>query len=154
MTRRTYAVAPMIKREWERHGVGLRAGATAVEIEGFERKHGIELPQDLADYFRAVDGMGEDEADQLGIRFWSLHELRRVVAELPTPEAGRFQEYFVFADYSMWAHGYAVRLGQPEDDVIIVGGDQAIAVAASFGEFLQLYLTEPDRLFPDNARTR
>ena len=153
MTSRTHAVMPMVKGEWERHGVSARAGVANVAIEAFERKHKIELPEDVADYFRAVDGMSEDESDQLGIRFWPLDELRPVVEELPAAEADPFKDYFVFADYSMWAHGYAVRLGQPVDDVIIVGGESPVAVAPSFREFLQLYLTQPDRLFPGNARS-
>ncbi len=153
MTSRAHAVMSMVKDEWERQGGGARAGVTEVELEAFERKHGLELPEDVADYFRTVDGMSEDESDQLGIRFWSLDELRPVVEELPSVDAGAFKDYFVFADYSMWAHGYAVRLGQPGDDVIIVGGENPVAVAPSFREFLQLYLTQPERLFPGNGRT-
>jgi hypothetical protein len=145
---------PIVKAEWKRHGAAPRAGVTDAEIHSFERKQGVKLPEDVADYFRAVDGMNEDESDELGIRFWSLDELRPVVEELPAADGDAFKDYFVFADYSMWAHGYAVRLDQIANDVIIVGGEKPIAVAPSFREFLQLYLTQRDRLFPGNATAR
>lgn len=154
MTSRADAVMPMVKAEWQRHGAAPRPGVTDAELEAFERKQRVELPEDVADYFRAVDGMNEDESDELGIRFWTLDELRPVVEELPTADGDAFKDYFVFADYSMWAHGYAVRLDQTATDVIIVGGENPIAVAPSFREFLQLYLTQRDRLFPGNARAR
>lgn len=154
MISRTHAVVQMIKSEWERHGAVVRAGVTTVGIEAFQRKYGVELPEDVADYFRAVDGMREDESDHLGIRFWALDELCPVVEALPTAKGSAFKEYFVFADYSMWAHGYAVRLGQLRNDVIVVGGDDPVAVAPSFREFLQLYLSQPDGVFPSNTRTR
>jgi hypothetical protein len=152
MMSRVDAMMPMIRAEWERHGATLRAGVTDAEIGDFQRKRGVELPEDVADFFRAVDGMNEGDCDQLGVRFWSLDELRPVVEELPATDGHTFKGYFVFGDYSMWAHGYAVRLDRIANDVIIVGGQNPIPIAPSFREFLQLYLAQPDRLFPGNTR--
>jgi hypothetical protein len=151
---RVDAMMPIVKAEWKRHGAELRAGVNDAEISAFESKQGVELPADVADFFRAVDGMSEGDCDKQGVRFWSLDELRPVVEELPGANDERFKGYFVFGDYSMWAHGYAVRLDGMANDVILVGGQNPVAVAPSFREFIQLYLTQPDRLFPGDARAR
>jgi hypothetical protein len=142
----------MVRAKWEQNGAALRAGATEAEIGAFERKQGVELPEDVADFFRAVDGMNEGDCDELGVRFWSLDELRPVVDELPAADGDTFKGYFVFGDYSMWAHGYAVRLDRMANDVVLVGGETAVTIAPSFREFLELYLSQPGRLFPENAR--
>jgi hypothetical protein len=143
----------MVKAGWERHGIAARPGASALEIEAFERLHGTRLSEDVADYFRAIDGMNEDDVDQFSIRFWSLGEMRSAQEEVPTTNIDALRDYFVFADYSLWAHGYAVRLGEMGDDVIVVGGERPVAVAPSFGAFLELYVSHPERLFPNNPRT-
>lgn len=141
----------MLKENWERHGIAARPGVSSLEIEAFERLHGTRLSEDVVDYLRAIDGMNEDEVDQFGIRFWSLGEMREAHEEVPTTDADALRNYFVFADYSLWTHGYAVRLGESADDVIIVGGEHPVAVAPSFSAFLQLYLRQPERLFPDKV---
>jgi hypothetical protein len=148
MTSRISKLLPLVKAEWKQHGVAPRPGASGVEIAAFERAHGILLSVDVADYFRAVDGMNETEADQFGICFWSLKKMRAAREEIPAAHAAAFESYFVFADYSLWAHGYAVRLGEAGDDVIIVGDESPVSIAPSFAAFFELYLQQPDRLFP------
>ena len=151
MTSRASMLISMVKNAWKKSGVALRSGVTEANIKAFEQSYGIRLPADIAEYFRSADGMDESDVDEHTIRFWPLSEVRPVLEEIPSASADLFGGYFVFADYSMWAHGYAVHLNDGTD-VIIVGGDRPITVASSFGDFLELYMNQPEKLFPHSTK--
>jgi hypothetical protein len=151
MTLRASILISMVKDAWRKSGVSPRSGATEASIQAFEQSYGIRLPADIAEYFRSTDGMDEDDVDEHTIRFWRLSEMRPVLEELPGANADLFGGYFVFADYSLWAHGYAVHLND-STDVIVVGGERPITVAASFGDFLELYVKQPIKLFPHSMK--
>lgn len=148
MISRSSMLVPIMKEAWRKSGVALRSGATDADIEAFEHLHGARLGEDIAEYFRSIDGMNESEADEHSIRFWPLAEVRPVLQEIASAKAEMFGGYFVFADYSLWAHGYAVRVAEGTDDVILVGDEKPIAIAASFADFLEIYTSHPEKLFP------
>jgi hypothetical protein len=137
---------PRVVKSWNESAAALRPGVTMRDIERFERSFGVRLSEDVADYFRWVDGINEGEWDEHLIRFWPLDEVRPVLQEVPDASK-RFRGYFVFADYCLWAHGYAVRLGSDEDDVVIAGAGRTNPGAPSFAGFLELYVTNPEGLF-------
>lgn len=56
-------------------------------------------------------------------------------------------KYLVFADYSIWAHGYAIHCDGADPVVVIVGSPGPIRVASSFSDFLDKYLNRPSELF-------
>ncbi|HEY2410273.1 MAG TPA: SMI1/KNR4 family protein [Polyangiaceae bacterium] len=144
----TPSLPELLRNSWRESGTVLRPGVTKEDIERFEKQHNVRVPEALSQYFQTVDGMEDGDTDAHDIRFWRLAEVQPVSAEIPDADLGQFPGYFVFADYSVWAHGYAVRLSQgANDDVVIVGGDHPVLVASSFKEFLAFYVHQPDKLF-------
>lgn len=133
---------------WNTTGVRARRGNSLEDIRDFEERHGLFLPADLAEYFLAVDGMEQGCWDEHLIRFWPLQEVRPVLSELPEADPVAHDGFYVFADWSIWAHGYAIRLkGGSSNDVAIVGGEVARVVTTSFADFVEKYLRQPDALW-------
>jgi hypothetical protein len=138
-------------------------GASDAELAAFEAAHGVRLPPAFAALYRRADGNGGGDGNLT--RFWPLAEVRPLPEE--EPEAGweavlpDAREYFVFADYMIWSHAYAVRLtaGGSGDRVLWVfhpgggRGPECAEVAASFEEFLADYTRDPDAIcrHPDRA---
>jgi len=142
-----------LKRHWASHRVDINAGATEAELNAFETRHGIVLPQDLRDYFLCVNGMPPDVVDDGMIRFWMLEEVRPLnqgAPEYSDPSYVKSPEsLFLFADYSIWAHAYAIRLGAvplQSNEVVIIGYKSPVVLSASFSEFVHRYLTDKDLL--------
>lgn len=136
-----------VQQAWLTSGATLRPGVEDVRILEFEQRYGVRMPGELAEYFRAVDGMLDGDSDTHLIRFWTLAEMRPVALELPRADQSAYDGYFVLADYSLWAHAYAIRLSAGDNDVAIVGGDAPIQIASSFSNFLLIYLRQPELLF-------
>jgi hypothetical protein len=131
---------------WRDAGLQLEA-TTRSGVEDFERRNRLELPSEFAAFYEAQNGMPDGVYDAHDIRFWPLTEVRAAAEELH--QAGNALDgYYVFADYSLWAHAYAIRLSGLPDDVVIVGGDAPIQVAPSFASFLEKYVYDPPSLFP------
>lgn len=145
-------VASLVAR-WRARGLRIRAGANELDLERFEGEHHLVLPADLRAFLVVANGMESEEIDpDTQIRFWSLSEIRSVAEELSgeVDLPDRLDAFFVFADYSLWAHAYAIRLSAIPDEtnpVVIVGGDEPIQVATSFSHFLEKYLEDPNQLF-------
>ena len=89
------------------------------------------------------------------IGFWHLDQVRPVNEECPEYAIATEPHLFVFADYSIWAHAYAIRLasGVDADTAIFVNGlagNRALKIAATFEEFLVKYAAGDQRmLFPE-----
>ena len=135
---------------WRNAGVPVRPGASAGQLADFEAKYGVSLGDDVREYFGCVDGMDESDADEHGIRFWPIGEASRVDEHLEVDDARLFNGYFVFADYILWSHAYAMKLDAEGigGNVVVVGGNGPIVVARGFGEFLSVYISDPRRVFP------
>jgi hypothetical protein len=117
-------------------------------VRRFQERFGVTLSADVAAFFCAHGGMPEGTSDRNLIRFWSLDEVVPVSTLMPERSGPDFEGYFLFADYSLWAHGYAVRISPSHgSDVVIVGGERPVVVASSLSEFLAKYLTDPRALF-------
>ena len=146
-------IAETLKQFWLRQGIKLRRGATAAELGAFEVKYNIRLPEDLREYLATVDGFDSSEhlmTDSEVITFLGLDEIRPLSEYWPHVVADA-NNYFVFADYSLAAHVYAIRLDAAVggNDVVVVY-EQSVAVAGSFSEFIEGYLkSDIAVLFPD-----
>ena len=134
------AIGESLKQFWLRYNIKLRRGASKAELREFEGKYKVRLPDDLKDYFATVDGSGLDENV---IEFLPLAEVVPLSqAWSRKPEAN---SYFVFADYSLSCHVYAIRLtddlplGNP---VFIVYDENPQQIAGSFSEFVRGYLAD------------
>jgi hypothetical protein len=137
---------------WESLGLPARPGVSADEIAQFEARYGVVLPQDLRQYYSVVDGVdGESMVRGHPFRFWPLREVKPVSEDMPEEPLhhSEFKDYFLFADYSLWACAYAVKLTKSRDNrtfVVMIGGDVPVHLAGSFEEFVQIYLGDPARL--------
>ena len=139
---------PLVVARWDQLGVrepGVGQGVLA-RLPVWSR---YTIPPDLGSLLALANGMGKGSTDDLMIRFWPAEELRSVHEELPDAAWDPHADFLVFADYSIWAHAYAIQVGATSaaGTVVIVGGAEPISVASSFAEFLARYLFEPDSLF-------
>jgi hypothetical protein len=153
----------LIQDRWETLGTEPRIGVSATEFDSFERRHSVRLPTSVRSFYEFVNGMEEGQTDDELISFWSLARLDTVPALLSDfrgiPDYGAISDklpespsYFVFADYSIWCHIYAMRLtddpGQPAD-VVWISGDLWYPLSSSFEAFLRSYAELPlNVLFP------
>ena len=150
------ALPERLKAQWVAQGAKVRPGVTGEALRNFEAVHAVCLPQDMRDYFLAVDGMEEvDTMTGNFFFFWPLHAVKTVSEELgPEAQAGIIEsnQYFLFADYCLWCWGYAIRLtNNPTGDnsVFCTGSslDNAGVVAGSFTEFVELYLADDAAIY-------
>jgi hypothetical protein len=136
-----------LKTLWLRQGVNLRPGATEDEFAAFQATYNIRLPEDLREYFAAVNGFDGSEhwmTDDEVITFLGLHEMK-LLSEYWSPDVADSDSYFVFADYSLAAHVYAIRLdGSGHRNDVVVVYDRTVEVASSFSEFIEGYLENND----------
>jgi len=66
----------------------------------------------------------------------------------PLDDRPSYAGYFMFADYSIWAHEYGVQCGSSNrSDVVLVGGQTPRTITATFPDFLACYLDDVDALF-------
>jgi cell wall assembly regulator SMI1 len=111
-----------LARSWRTQGITPRAGVSEAELRHFETRCGVAFPPDAAAYFRTMDGMPDDAMDNQLIRFWPLSEVKSADRELAPENAASIADYYLFADYSIWAHAYGLRLaGSSSRDVAIRG---------------------------------
>lgn len=150
-------VVTQVIASWRAQGITLSKGNTHAELEYFERRYGVHLPEDLRLYFSSVDGMLDiagSDCDSNGFRFWPLADVKpvTVVCEtygVPLPEAQQLDKHFIFVDYMQWSWAYAIDLSsvaEGEHTIIHVGTLQHKTVARSFTEFLKLYLKDDTQL--------
>ncbi|HEV3471527.1 MAG TPA: SMI1/KNR4 family protein [Pyrinomonadaceae bacterium] len=144
-----------LRKFWLRRGVRLNPGASEAEIAAFEAKHHVRLPADFRDYFAVVNGFDGSESwmtDDDVITFLGLHEVKPL-SEYWSPGVAGADSYFVFADYSISAHVYAIRLTSDSghgNPVAVVYDGEPVKVADSFSGFVEGYLENScGVLFPD-----
>jgi hypothetical protein len=147
------SVGESLKRHWSSHDVEINAGVSEAELKAFEEKYGVVLPDDLHDYFRCVNGMPPDVVDDGMMRFWMLEEIEPLPQGAPQYSDGTYvqnpETLFLFADYSLWAHAYAIRLEKrplESSEVIIIGYESPKSISDSFSRFVDTYLISKDLL--------
>ena len=133
-------VGEIVKRHWLRQGIRLCHGASAAQISAFESKYDVRLPEDMRECLSVVNGFENGECDDEYITFFLLEEIERLNASawgLPAPA----DSYFVFADWSISAHVYAIHLSKEIIyNPVVVTCEKLVKVADSFGEFMQGYV--------------
>lgn len=147
-----------LKHHWLARGVEFNDGVSEAAIAAFEHEFGVVLPSDMREYFLTVNGMQPDVTDEEMLRFWTLQEFKPLPAAAPLYATASYisnpQTLFVFADYSIWAHAYAIRLGVAalnQNEIFIIGGDYPILLFNSFSQLIDSYLADKRLMFPSNA---
>ena len=148
------SLAERIELYWLKQNLRLRQGVLIEQIMDFEAKYGVRLPDDMREYFSVVNGMDQSEhwmADDNFISFWALDEVKPLAEEMPECVCESADSYFVFADYSIFAYAYAIRLSAAgnESHPVIVTYDRPVVIANSFTDFMEQYLRgNKNILFP------
>ena len=149
------SIGQSLRNHWLSHNVEFNVGVSTAALESFEKDNDVILPGDLRDYFLSVNGMLAEATDDVLFRFWMLEEIRSLPEGAPDYADPRYIEnpesLFLFADFSLWAHAYAVRLTdtQPKtNEIFLIGSDSPILLFQSFSEFVDSYLTNKDLMFP------
>jgi hypothetical protein len=141
-----------LKEYWLSQGLAVNPGVSQEELTAFEHKYKVLLPRDLRDYFLTVDGMAQGVTDNALIRFWSLKEVKPVPEEAPAYSDPLYIEnaesLYLFADYCIWSHAYAIRLSchETSNAIIVIGDETPTRMFGSFSELASNYLTDPDLL--------
>jgi hypothetical protein len=129
---------------WSAASAEARRGASAADVRALEERYNVHLPEEFSAYLQRANGMrdGDMDSERL-IHFYGLDRISPVGVD---DEEGR---YFVFADFMIGSHEYAIALaGSHYGSVAIVDdtGPPRI-VADSFVDFVDKYLHSPSALW-------
>ena len=143
-------IGESLKQFWLQQGIKLKLGISEIELSKFENKYNVLLPEDLKDYFSTVNGFNDEDCDEEVITFLPFEEIEPLSkCWSQKPEA---QSYFIFADFLISSHVYAIRLTNnvnSNNPIFIVYDDTPIQIAESFSEFVKGYLkNDYNILFP------
>jgi len=126
-------------------------GASDDILSSFERDHEIQLPSEVAAFYRSING-AESFGDSL-FELWPLMQVGSVPEVVaPWQNFGRLAQvlpgsthYFVFADCMIWSQLLAVRLRPPTSstEVVWLCGSAYAKVAASFSDFWEKFISHP-----------
>ena len=134
-----------VRTVWERQRIPNPSAATEADIVAFEQKYNVTLAPIVREYFHELNGtktgeLGMDDECLLG--FWHLDQVRPVKEECPKYATADEPNLFMFADYSIWALGYAIRLAPANDAataIFLLGGNKPVKLAPTLEEFLNRY---------------
>ena len=138
-----------LTQRWKEAQMKIKPGVSAEQLAQFEAKFETQLGPDIHAYFEVVNGMELDEMDsECHIRFWPLEEVKPLQEEVDAPWVAQYRGYYLFADYLLWSHGYAIDLSPTSQGTIVrVGGESPQVVASSFAEFISLCLDKSEQIF-------
>ena len=136
-----------LKEKWVSEKLKLNTGVTDIALQLFEENYKVKIPVDLRKFYLLANGMEMNETDADLIRFWSIEELKPISeaasAYFDHDYLQSVETYFLFADYSIWSHTYAISLTSSlssENTICVIGANQPIFLANSFSEFINKYL--------------
>lgn len=120
-------------------------GAASAALASFEKVNGLLLPTAFKEYLTTVNGMRPGLTDEDLVSFLTLDGIGSETKEQSRP--GDIID-FVFAEYSVFSHYYALRARRTGEDlgVFAADGTNQRQIATRFEEFVQRYLTSPARI--------
>jgi hypothetical protein len=138
--------APFVHRDATRRGPANPTAFTDLE----SRLH-VKLPSDVRAFYSRMDGTDLLDAEHGLITLWPLDRWTRLDQEAAQYAKDAPAGAIVFADYSLWCWAYAAEFepGSERTIVHIVGGAGGVPIAETFTEFLELVVTNSQRLFGD-----
>jgi len=131
-------------RDFGARGIPIQHGVTRREIVAFENLYSVQLTEEAAAaYFETVGGMANAAMDPATkLRLWPLAEVEPAAKWLGHDDA--YAGCFIFADFLLWSHAYAIRLGTTRltsSEVVLVGGIEPIIEAPSLTKFFEKQLS-------------
>jgi hypothetical protein len=133
---------------WTAEGTPSLPPPEAAALDQLEERHFIRLPADLRTHFTRTGGLPAYDLDSEGISWWAAD---RIVPLGDTwPKLRDALGFFAFADMLVGCTLYAIQLWTtsrwPYGTVLECSGERHLVRAASWSEFLQLRLDDPDRI--------
>ena len=130
--------------KWKRDGASPRAPAVLGDFDALEQFLGRSLPNDIRALYLCADGMSDSSSDRHLVSFWSLSRIiheREVTTG--SDERGQYTDV-AFADVliSSWYFWLRIRSNGHWSVFVEVTKEEL----STFGEFLSLYVADPDRL--------
>ncbi|HMG18580.1 MAG TPA: SMI1/KNR4 family protein [Gemmatimonadales bacterium] len=128
---------------WTVMGFARARPADEPQINEFETKYHVRLPPDFRAYVASLNGgeSGRDgPMDSSQIAFWRLDQIEPLVKE----SSDGPPVLFVFADFLIDSHAYAIQLSDDPNTptpVFIDWGERTEKVADSFSSFIHSYLS-------------
>jgi len=146
----------ILKELWKSDSIVRPNPASEQELLRFQNTNEVTLPEDLAEYFRLVNGTNEEYESRL-FQFYSLNNFKNIGDELKhfngVPDYSGlvttlkdYTKYFVLADYMFHLFSYAIRLNKYDEtegnEVLILSGEKYQKISNSFSDFVTLYLDD------------
>ena len=142
-------------------GVRINPGTSAAQLESFEVRYSLRLPNDLREYFSAMNGMQDGDWDENCFTFLPLDEVKAVTQEIAKfggiPDYREIvrtlpdsENWYVIVNYLISSAVCAIRMARDDNEnpvILIRNGTSVSAVASSFEGFLRTYLTDIGSLF-------
>lgn len=147
------SIHTLLRDAWGPQELTLRPPVSDVDIQEFEQKFDVRVPDDVKTLFLTANGFGSpNDQDRNGFSFWPLNRVCPVAAfEDSEWCSSACDDCYLFADYLSLSWGYAVRLlnCQKLAPVCIVGAAnrRPVWIAESFREFIELYVSDDERLY-------
>jgi hypothetical protein len=144
-----------LRQHWLNQGIALGNGASETQVEELESKYHIVLPDDFKEYLLSISWPVFEERweiDDYLISFWEINRIKNLKEKYPHFKNSEVESYFIFADYSLSCHTYAIKLQQkvaitPIFFTCYIAPDYPIIqIASSFTEFLERYIANDERM--------
>lgn len=147
-----------LKELWRSSHLDVCPPASQEAIATFEATHQIVLPDDVRGFYEHFNGTEEMESSLN--RYWPLEEIERLPKKLAESGYDEFSgieewlphadDYFAFADHSIWVRVYAIRLvgaSAGNRPVLWIDDRKTFGIIAnSFEEYWRRYLNKPDAM--------
>jgi len=141
-----------LEEKWRNENVEHASPASRLDLESFQEKYNVVLPDDVANYLQLLNGTGGDCTDDL-FEFYSINRIRTVKDEfwdwkgIPNYQkllkVKEIADLYVFANVNFNLFVYAIKLNKTlieKNDIYILCGDKYKKIAGSFSEFINLYI--------------
>jgi len=134
-------------KQWREQGVLSSEVASSEQIERFEKRERVTLPEDFKAYLQLANGTGGQGACDINniLALWTVDEIEEYESTKHT---------YVFADYLQKSWSFAIALEGstfPDGTIFRVGTiPDFVQIASSFSEFVEMYLEDANRvIFPN-----
>jgi hypothetical protein len=135
---------------WSATSSGIVANNTdPTLVAALEKRYGISLPTEFRNYLMCACPQDDPSWDNELTNWWPIDRIKSIADDydysltLPIIQ-DRADKFLFFADYSIWCWAWAICCddGEHRGKVAVIGdGDRF--VAASFDEFVDLYIADP-----------
>jgi SMI1 / KNR4 family (SUKH-1) len=136
--------------KWKAAKVPIQSPCTETEINAFESRFAVTVPDDLKHFLILANGTSSLVLDNDGYAFWSLNEFKPV-SSMEHQESINWPEdtkkYFCFMDWLLNSDVFAISLYPNQsgtNPIIRVFDKSQTVLAQSFTDFVEKYLANPD----------